>query len=136
MLSTTARYNLILLVAILITTLLWRYPKIAQLPPRGPHIWRQTYTLSFVQNYYNDNLYPFAPRLYNMSWRNDIDDKYIIEFPIVHYINAVIWKIFGKNEVTPRLVTLIFSVLGFIYLRMTLAMVFGNLTSLLMILFI
>lgn len=136
MLSETTRYNIILLIAILITTLLWRYPKIAQLPPRGFHTWRQTFTLSYTLNYYNDNLYPFTPRLHSMGHGGDLGGKYIVEFPLVQYVNAIIWKIIGKNEITPRLLTLFFSVLGFIYLRMTLAMVFGNFSALLMTLFL
>ena len=133
--TSTLRYNLILLGAILGLAVLWQYPKILSLPPKGPHVWRQTYTLSHVRNYYNDNLYPFAPRLYDMEFNSNTTDKHVVEFPILHYLNAIIWKLVGPNEVTPRIVTFLLTAVGLVYLRMSIALFLGNVASLFLTLF-
>ncbi|MDW8235807.1 MAG: hypothetical protein RMK98_04205 [Bacteroidia bacterium] len=134
--SLTQKYNLWLLLGMLALSIYWEYPKILKHPPRGPHIWRQTYTLAFTLAFYEDNLYPLQPRNYNMEYANNTTDHYLIEFPIIPYVNALIWKLTQPNEITPRLLTFTLTLIGFVFLRMTLALFVGELASLILTLFL
>lgn len=68
----------------------WGYPQILKQPPRGPHIWRQTYTLAFALAFYEDNLYPLYPR------------NYSIEVSIFWWHNAEEWDKIYRNFMRVR----------------------------------
>lgn len=67
-------------------------------PPQSVHIWRQTNSLSITQNYYQYNLPFFEPEIHNQFCDGGYSGKAVGEFPIIYYVVAKLWKVFG-NEI-------------------------------------
>lgn len=77
--------------------------------PFGIHFMRQTDSLSFASNYFNNGFKFFEPELYNLK---NIDGKAISEFPITYYITALFYTIFGKQFYIQRIVHLVIAYFG------------------------
>lgn len=60
--------------------------------PQGIHFIRQSDTLSFISQYYNQGLNPFEPQLFNLS---SIDGKTVSEFPVFYYLIALLYELVG-----------------------------------------
>ncbi len=67
-------------------------------PPQSVHIWRQTNGLSLAQNYYQYNYPFFEPEMHNQFPDEGHSGKSVGEFPIIYYVVAQLWKLFGKHE--------------------------------------
>jgi hypothetical protein len=67
-------------------------------PPQSVHIWRQTNSLSLAHNYYQYNLPFFEPEMHNQFPDDGQSGKSVGEFPIIYFVVAQLWKIFGKHE--------------------------------------
>ena len=67
-------------------------------PPQSVHIWRQTNCLSLAQNYYQYNYPFFKPEMHNQFPDEGHSGKSVGEFPIIYYVVAQLWKLFGKHE--------------------------------------
>jgi hypothetical protein len=75
-------------------------------PPVGTHIWRQTDSLSFAWTYWKNGLDFFHPQLLNRSFG---DGYAVSEFPILQYIIAILYSIFGFHWAISKMVyTLVF----------------------------
>ena len=76
------------------------------------HAWRQTLTATIAYNFYVDGMNFVTPRL------NMIDSIFHFEFPLFTYLVALLYKIFGFNEILGRLVAIAFSMgsIWFLYL--------------------
>ena len=76
------------------------------------HAWRQTTTATIAYNFYADGMNFVIPRL------NVIDPIFHFEFPLFTYLVALLYKIFGFNEILGRLVAIAFSMgsIWFLYL--------------------
>jgi len=76
------------------------------------HAWRQTLTATIAYNFYADGMNFVTPRL------NMIDSIFHFEFPLFTYLVALLYKIFGFNEILGRLVAIAFSMgsIWFLYL--------------------
>ena len=85
---------------------------------------RQTDCLSFVQSYYNNGLIFFEPQVLS---QNSIDGKAIGEFPILYYITASLYHLFGQHEFILRLLNILLVSFGFYYLFKLLMIVYSNL---------
>ncbi len=84
-------------------------------PPSGIHFTRQTDSLSFVANYATGA--PFIePEVYSL---NSIDGRAGAEFPILYWLTAQAWKLFGEHEWFLRLLTAAFSLAGLFALLRT-----------------
>lgn len=79
-------------------------------PPGGMHFWRQSDSASFIAYYYEHGLNFFEPGTYNM---NCADGKAASEFPILYYITAVLWHIFGRQEYTLKVIDTLIVLTGF-----------------------
>ena len=62
------------------------------LPPVGTHIWRQTDSLSFAWCYWKNGLDFFHPQILNRSYGNGFA---VSEFPVLQYIIAMLYSVFG-----------------------------------------
>jgi len=81
--------------------------------PEGYHFLRQTDSLSFASNYYNDGFNFFAPKLYNLK---NIDGRAVCEFPITYYITALSYTVFGKQIFILRIIHLLIIYMGVYYI--------------------
>jgi 4-amino-4-deoxy-L-arabinose transferase-like glycosyltransferase len=66
--------------------------------------------LSFVANYFNYGNGFFEPQVFNLT---SVDGKAACEFPILYYITAQLYTIFGEQEFILRLITITIVSLGF-----------------------
>ena len=94
------KFDLLFLSILLILFYLFKFDDILYLPPRSIHQWRQCDALSFIKNYYYENLNLFQPKIH---FQNESDGSAVGEFPIIYYINAQIWKLTSENYLTIRL---------------------------------
>lgn len=89
------------------------------IPPQGLHEWRQCVGASIAMNYYNDNLDVTKPRIYNHIGKGGDSDITLVEFPILYYAVAILYKIFGPYDSIFRIVNAIVLFIGFFYLFKT-----------------
>jgi len=62
------------------------FEKVFFLGPRGIHFMRQTDSLSFVSQYFNEGFNFFNPKLFNLK---NIEGRAACEFPIIYYLTAI-----------------------------------------------
>ena len=88
----------------------FHYFEIFNYAPHATHSWRQTDSTSFVQNYYEDGLKFFSPRIHN----SERGDGLVCpsEFPILYYLTALIWKIFSPHDGVLRILNFLILVIG------------------------
>lgn len=80
----------------------YKYDKIITYRPSSIHQYRQTDCLSFTYNYYKCHNNFFEPQLNQKAGKN-FAGKNAAEFPILYYIVAQLWKLFGYHEWIYRL---------------------------------
>jgi hypothetical protein len=90
----------------------YSYPAILPMRPVSVHQWRQTDCLSLADNYYEGNWNLFSPSLHLLFSDQESSGKSAGEFPILYYIVALLWKVFGKHEFIFRLLTVSISFAG------------------------
>ena len=71
--------------------------------PYGIHFMRQTDSLSFASNYFNNGFAFLKPQLYNLK---NINGMAVCEFPLTYYITAIFYTIIGKHFFIQRLIHL------------------------------
>jgi len=82
------------------------------MPPSGAHLWRQTEGLSIARNYAQEDMNFFLPRIHS---RGNLTGIAGLEFPLMNYLTALSFKLVGYNDITPRLVALLFSSIAVIF---------------------
>ena len=80
--------------------------------PQSIHIWRQTNSLDIAMNYYNYNNSLLEPQIHNQFCDGGMSGKTAGEFPLIYFVVAKLWKIFGVHEWVFRLVQLLILFLG------------------------
>lgn len=78
----------------------------------GFHVWRQTQTQSTIQNFYEEDMNILNPR---KNDRGNGDGIFRMEFPLMQWSIAVLYKAFGSHLILTRLCMFlisIFSILG------------------------
>lgn len=87
-------YGTLFLIAL---TVLFFYLGLAEIffsGPQGIHFMRQTDSLSFASQYFNNGFHFFKPQLYNLK---NIGGYAACEFPITYYITALLYSLVGKK---------------------------------------
>src|SRR3954469_22740211 len=82
----------------------------------GIHVWRQTETQHVINNFYREDMNILHPRVNNMI---DRDRLLLLEFPVMQWIFALFYKVFGPHVVISRILSFItglFSAYGMFYL--------------------
>jgi hypothetical protein len=106
-----------MLIIIICLSIYYNYQEILFLRPQSIHQWKQCDGLSFTLNYYQDNNPLLEPAMHFLG--GDGTGKAAEEFPIIFYLVAKLWKVFGYHEYIFRLVNLIIFFLGLIALMKT-----------------
>ena len=76
------------------------------------HVWRQTQTQSNINNFYEEDMNILNPR---RNHRGDSDGIYRMEFPLMQWLTALLYKVFGNHIMITRVFMFIvglFSILG------------------------
>jgi hypothetical protein len=94
--------------------------------PQSVHIWRQTNGLSITQMYYEHHLNFFQPEIQNQLGDGGLSGKTAGEFPIIYFVMAKIWQVFGKSEWAFRLFQLSILFSGIFLLFRLLTPITGN----------
>lgn len=63
--------------------------------PGSVHVWRQTDCASYALNYYQNDRSFFSPQVHH---RHAIDGSTASEFPIIYYIAAKLYNVFGFHD--------------------------------------
>lgn len=84
--------------------------------PQSTHVWRQADCLSLTQNYYQLNNSFWEPEIHNQLSDDDLTGKTTGEFPLLYYSIAQLWKLIGKSEFAYRLVVLLISFTGLLFI--------------------
>ncbi len=87
--------------------------KVLFLKPQGIHFMRQTDSLSFAANYYNNGFHFFQTKVFNQQ---SLNGNAACEFPIIYYLAALLRLIYNNDVFILRLITLLISSTGFLYL--------------------
>ncbi len=80
--------------------------------PAYIHISAQTQRASIALNYYKTDMNFFKPKIQRYIKGEGITG---VEFPIIYYMGAVMYKMFGFNEMYLKLISLIIVVFGLFY---------------------
>lgn len=81
--------------------------------PEGIHFIRQTDSLSFVVNYVTNGFAFFEPMVFNLQ---SLGGRAAAEFPILYYLTALLYAVFGEHDFILRGLSLIISSIGFLAL--------------------
>lgn len=81
------------------------------LPPVGFHQWRQTQTLAVARNFYEEDMNIFRPRVDNRGNGSGVAG---MEFPLVNYLTALGYRVFGFSHTVGRAVVVLFSLLALV----------------------
>jgi len=103
---------LLFTIIVLVISYFANYFDILFFRPQSIHFIRQTDSLSFVANYFQNGMNFFSPQTFNLT---PIDGKAACEFPILYYITAILYFIFGEHEFILRLINISIVFTGFYY---------------------
>ena len=101
-----AAFDLVIFL-ILLLALAFRLYRI-DVPLIDAHSWRQVTNADITRHFSEGVMNPFLPRV---SW-GGLNGVVGMEFPLLHYLTAIIWRIAGEQEIIARLVAAVFSVTG------------------------
>jgi hypothetical protein len=85
---------------------IYNYQDILFKSPQSIHLWRQCDCLSITLNYYQDNNPFFEPSIHNLG--ADGTGKTVSDFPLIYFLVAELWKVFGYHEFIYRLIVVLF----------------------------
>ena len=110
--SIRGRIGSVLFVLIILTvSWYYGYHNILTYKPQSIHKWRQSDCASIALNYYQNGMNFFQPEVHNLASDNRTSGYAVGECPLLYYFIAVLYKIFGQNDLIYRLInTLIFFV--------------------------
>ena len=94
----------LLLILLLGTLLRCQY---LNLPMAEAHRWREITNADIARNFYERSMNLFAPQV---SWGGAADPYVGMEFPLMHWIVALLYWPFGEHAIIGRLVSMAFSV--------------------------
>lgn len=70
------------------------------------HSWRQVTNADITRHFAEGIMNPFLPRV---SW-GGLNGVVGMEFPLLHYLTAIVWRVFGESHISGRLVSMAFSI--------------------------
>ncbi|PCI93666.1 MAG: hypothetical protein COB15_15925 [Flavobacteriales bacterium] len=105
--------NLLFVICLIGVYFFYNYHEILFLRPQGIHFIRQTDSLAFVTGYYKYGMNFFEPKGLNLISEGG---KGVSEFPILYYITACLYFIFGENEFILRGLNILIVSSGFYFL--------------------
>ncbi len=112
--SLPVKSKLLFLALLVIMFFVYRYPYSIRKGPYSIHMWRQSDCLSIAKNYLEEGFHFFQPTIHWISL--DHKDQAVSELPLLNYIVALLWGLFGQHEFIYRLLSLLIVYLGLYYL--------------------
>ena len=103
------KYDLGFIGLLAVVLLFFNFQHYLFLPPQGVHFIRQTDSLSFVSNYFENGFHFFQPATYNLM---SFNGNAACEFPIIYYFTALLYLIFGEKEFLLKLIHLTIFFIG------------------------
>jgi 4-amino-4-deoxy-L-arabinose transferase-like glycosyltransferase len=97
------------LVAILLVAAAFRLYRI-DIPFIEAHSWRQVTNADITRHFSEGVMNPFMPRV---SW-GGLNGAVGMEFPLLHYVTAIVWLIAGESDKVARLVAVAFSLMSIV----------------------
>ncbi|HEY1037933.1 MAG TPA: glycosyltransferase family 39 protein [Bacteroidia bacterium] len=94
---------------------LFEYQKTFLYKVQGIHEWRQADCLAQVYNYYTNGFKFFDTSFLCINTSN-CSGKVAGEFPILYYVTAILWKVFGQHEIILKLINFSLFLMGLVYL--------------------
>ena len=91
-------------------------------PVIGIHSWRQADTASIAKNFVYNNLIFWQPQV---NWAGSTNGFVECEFPLYQYLVAILYKIFGVNEIYARALSVLFGCLSILILFRLIKKVFN-----------
>lgn len=113
--------NIILILIVLISTAM--HFKHFSKDLMSIHVWRQTQTQSTINSFYEEDMNIFNPR---RNERGDSDGIFRMEFPIMQWLVASQYKIFGKHLIITRLFMFLIGILTILGIYKLLDILFHN----------
>lgn len=100
-----ARYRLILFVIIPLTSVIMHF-RVFNKELVGMHVWRQTQTQTNIRNFYEEDHSILNP---HVNWRDasNPDGLYRMEFPLMQWLFAKVYQLFGDHIIISRILTFI-----------------------------
>ena len=124
-------YRWIFIFVLLALSFVYGYHKILFLRPQSVHQWRQCDCLSLTSCYYQDGNSLLEPAIHNLG---EGSGKAVGEFPLLYYLVAQLWKIFGPHEFIYRLLVILIAFSGlFALFRLTEDLLKDSLWSLILV---
>lgn len=80
--------------------------------PNGIHVIRQTDSLSFVSQYYNNGFHFFQPANFNLA---SLEGRAACEFPLYYYVISCLYLIFGITPALLKIAHVITVYIGVVY---------------------
>lgn len=103
----------LIIVLFIISLAFFGYVGLINTPPQSTHLWRQSDCTSLAQNYYQGGMKFFQPEIHNLHADGGTSGYAISECPILYYIVAGFYKIFGKEYWVYRGFWTVILILGF-----------------------
>lgn len=111
---------ILLLIPVVSVLLHWKF---FSLDLVGIHVWRQTQTQTVINNFAHDDFNIFHPK-YNSN--PDTDRIVRMEFPIMQWLFAIFFKIFGPHIIISRILTFLMGLFSVFGMYVLLRNIFGN----------
>jgi hypothetical protein len=89
------------------------------------HVWRQTQTQTNIINFYEEDMNIFNPR---RNERGNEDGIFRMEFPIMQWMVACLYKVFGNHLIISRIFMFVIGLLSTFGLYKLLYFLFNNIT--------
>lgn len=105
------KWDALFFILLALISYLYSYQTILFLRPCSIHQWRQCDCLSITLNYYKEGMHFFSPSVHLCILPRNSGKTCTSECPLLYYLVAFLWKIFGYHEFIYRLldVTLAFA---------------------------
>lgn len=89
------------------------YIELIDTKPQSTHLWRQSDCASLALNYYQEGMRFFHPQVHNLHADGETSGYAISEFPVLYYVVAMLYKVFGPHYWVFRGVWVVLLFLGF-----------------------
>ena len=114
-LSSNKKWNIIFLALLGAMAFLYGYQHIFFMRPCSVHQWRQSDCLSITYNYYTEGMHFFSPAV-NWCGVDGTGKSCTSECPLLYYLMACLWQIFGYHESIYRIVDTLIAFSGLYFL--------------------
>ncbi|MBW7914502.1 MAG: glycosyltransferase family 39 protein [Taibaiella sp.] len=89
----------------------------------GAHVWRQTQTQTVINNFATESLNILEPRINNHAHTDRI---HRMEFPVMQWVFALFFKVFGQHIIISRILTLLIGFASVIGMYRLCSLLFNN----------